>query len=125
MAAGTKTEELTYSGDGPVQFVLDPGHQVVAVSVGEKQAWHQDVPEAQEAVGVGVAHSARVSGEVGNPQHHRELFIRGMAGGHLNHDALPSLHEEWSYEDEENVVEEESAEQDGADLQTLEGNSCS
>ena len=102
-----KTELLTYSGDGPVQFVLDPGHQVVTVSVGEQQARHQDVTEAQETVGVDIAHSAGVAGEVRNPQDHRELFVRGMSGGHLHHHALP--HEERSDEDEDNVVEKESA----------------
>ena len=90
------------------------------MSVGEQQARHQDVTEAQETVGVDIAHSAGVAGEVRNPQDHRELFVRGMSGGHLHHDALPSLHEERSDEDEENVVEKESAQQDGADLQTWE-----
>ena len=38
------------------------------------------------------------------------------ARGHLHHDALAALHEQRRDEHEEDVIEEESAQQDGADL---------
>ena len=48
-------------------------------------------------------------------EHHRELLARLAAGGDLHHDRLAVPCEEGRDEDEEDVVEEEDAEQDGAD----------
>ena len=87
------------------------------MSEGEEEAGYEDVPEPEEAVGVDIADPAGVPGEVGDPQHHRQLLVRGVTSRHLHHHALPALHEQRSDEDEENIIEEECAQEDGADLQ--------
>ena len=64
-----------------------------------------------------IADPTGVSGEMRDPQHHRQLLIRGVTCGHLHHHALAALHEERSDEHEEDIVEEESTQQNGADLE--------
>ena len=45
------SSQLTYVGDGPVEFYRRLLDEVEGVAVGEQQAGHQDVAEAQDGVG--------------------------------------------------------------------------
>ena len=45
------SSQLTYVGDGPVEFYRRLLGEVEGVAVGEQQAGHQDVAEAQDGVG--------------------------------------------------------------------------
>ena len=48
--------------------------------------------------------------------HHGQLFVRAVAGGHLDHHTL-ARHEEGGDEDEKDVIEEQGGQQDCADPQ--------
>ena len=70
----------------------------------------------QETVGVDKTDPTGVSGQVRHPEHHGQLLPAVTTRGHLHHDALAALHEQRRDEHEEDVIEEESTQQDGADL---------
>ena len=76
------------------------------------------VPAYQEAVSMNITDPAWVSGQVWDPEYHGKLLVAVAACGDLHHDALAAFHEKRCDEHEEDVIEEESTQEDSADLET-------